>query len=207
MTSTIEAFAVPPDGEVFTNSILARSDAMIETGIWEGLTHVRLRSWLKNFESPEERYFAACVLDGLVYRSTPQTVAMMDHLLERTLVDYLRRVPPPDGVPGNWMNALRTNPRLGDPKIRIVPVIREKDPPTKSGVVIARMYRRHLRLEDSWMIWPWQIREAISKGVKAILFIDDILGTGTQFGRFSEKFEFSTVLQGVYAVYAPLAAR
>lgn len=206
MSSSMPTFAVPPDGEVFTNDILERAGALIDAGIWEGIDHVRLRTWLRNFDSPEEKYFAACVLDGLVYRSVGQTVAMMEQMLERTLVDHTRGSPPPKDVPGDWLAALRTRRGMGDPKIRIVPVIRDKDPPTKSGPQLARMYRRYLGLEDAWMIWPWQIQDQIKKGAKAFIFIDDFLGTGTQFARFGKKFDFANVLQGVYAVYAPLVA-
>lgn len=198
-------FSLPPDGEVFTNDILERAEELINAGIWEGLDGVRVRTWMQNFETAEEQYFAACVLDALIYRPNSQTVAMMEQMLERVLPDLTRLDPPPRGVV-DWSEALRASSKEGDHRIRIVPVIRDNDPPTKSGPLMARIYRRRLRVNDHWMIWPWQLREAIEKGVKTVLFIDDFLGAGTQFVSFTQVFKIGEILKDVYAVYAPLVA-
>jgi hypothetical protein len=42
------------------------------------------------------------------------------------------------------------------------------------------MYRRHLGLNQDLMIWPWQIKDAVAKDIKAFLFVDDFMGTGDQ---------------------------
>ena len=150
------SFALPKDGEIFIEQVLERCKNLISSGIWEGLTQVRLDTWMKNFTTSTERYFGACVLDGLIYRSEKQTVALMEQLFQRTLPDLLRRHPPPMGCSLPWVEMLRL-PSFGPgPLLRIVPVIRWDDPPTKSGPALARLYRRHLFLTEQWMIWPWQ---------------------------------------------------
>ena len=159
---------------------------------------------MKNFKSDTERYFGACVLDALVYRSEDQTVALMEQLFQRTLPDLLRQHPPPVGITDSWLELLRAP--LNAPPLRVVPVIRADDPPTKSGPVLARLYRRHLYLNQSWMIWPWLIPLAKRFGITQFLFIDDFLGTGDQFCEFADQFQLSTTLQGCYGVYAPLVA-
>lgn len=199
-------FAVPNDGEIFIEQVLDRCKNLISSGIWEGLTQIRLDTWMKNFASATERYFGACVLDCLVYRSEKQTIALMEHLFQRTLPDLLRRYPPPGGIGVSWLELLRS-PSFGPrPPLCVVPVIKWGDPPTKSGPALARLYRRYLHLEEHWMIWPWEIVEARKLGCSQFLFIDDFLGTGEQFCGFANQFRLSTNLQGCYAVYAPLVA-
>ncbi len=67
---------------------------MIYTKIWDGLDPTRLRSWLTNFESTEEKYFAAKLLDTLIYRSANQTRAIMYYLFEDGFAFLPERSPP-----------------------------------------------------------------------------------------------------------------
>lgn len=198
-------FTAPHDAEVYAGAVIERVEGLIEAGVWEGMETVRLRTWLGNFRTDLEKYFAARVLDALVFRSHAQTLAMMRQLLERCLVDLLRLQPANDGL-GEWQQGLTQKTKAGDPHMRIVPVIRNNDPPTKSGVIVARYFKRHFGINESWMIWPWQIEKAVSDGVRRFMFVDDFLGTGTQFCRFSELFKISDNLKDAYAVYAPLVA-
>jgi hypothetical protein len=199
-------FTLPNDGEVFIEQVLERCKNLISSGIWEGLTQIRLDTWMKNFASATERYFGACVLDCLIYRSEKQTISLMEQLFQRTLPDLLRRHPAPGGSGVPWVNLLRLRPFEPHPPVCVVPVIKWGDPPTKSGPALARLYRRHLHLTERWMIWPWQIEAAKKVGFSQFLFVDDFLGTGEQFCGFAEQFGLLTSLQGCYAVYAPLVA-
>jgi hypothetical protein len=199
-------FELPKDGEIFIEQVLERCRNLISSGVWHGLDQVRLDTWMKNFTNDTERYFGACVLDSLIYRSEKQTFALMDQLFQRTLPDLLRRYPPPGNAHGSWLALLRA-PYFGpSPPLRIVPVIKWGDPPTKSGPALARMYRRHLSLTQDWMIWPWEIKHVKEAGISQFLFIDDFLGTGDQFCQFSKQFDLTSVLEGCYSVYAPLVA-
>jgi hypothetical protein len=200
-----EPFRVPRDGSIFTQQVIGRCEDLITCGIWEGLDLIRFRNWMQNFQGENELYFAACILDGLVYRPDNQTVALMRHLFQRTLPDLLRSDPTPRGSYCNWFELL-SQQDWNEPNIRLVPVIREGHPPTKSGPLIARMYHRFLKLNSSWMMWPWQVHTIRAKDIQTILFVDDFLGTGDQFAHFTETFEYLKNARGVYAVYAPLVA-
>jgi hypothetical protein len=204
--SNLRPFSMPEKGEIYIEQVLERVGDLIATGIWEGLGVLRLSRWMNNFASPLERYFAACVLDALTYRSAKQTVALMEQMFQRILPDRLRLDPPDEAPTGDWYGLLRRPSGHGDPGLRIVPVIRLDDSPTKSGPALARLYRRHLGLNDEWMIWPWRIKAARAAGIRAFLFIDDFLGTGTQFSRFADQFSVGQELSGAYAIYAPLSA-
>lgn len=199
-------FDLPNDGELFTQQILDRCDDLIASGVWEGIGHDRLGIWMNNFSTPTERYFAATILDALIYRSEKQTIALMESLFQRTLPDLLRKHPPATPAAMPWIDCLRTTNIFAPPPVRLVPVIRSDDSPAKSGPALCRLYRRHLGLNQAWMIWPWQIGICRAKGIMQFLFIDDFLGTGEQFCEFADYFKLSSNLKDCYAVYGPLVA-
>ncbi len=132
-----EQFRMPRDGETFIGSIRERCDYFIEASVWAGMDRAQLRIWINQFNAGAERYFAACILDSLIYRTTKQTVALMEQLLQRAVPDFARiaRLDPERSY--DWLPDL--SHKSGDPGIRIVPVIKDDDPPTKSGPLIARI--------------------------------------------------------------------
>lgn len=199
------AFSLPEKGEIFIDQVLERCKSLNAAKIWEELSPLRLDTWMRNFKTSLDRYFAACVLDALIYRSRKQTIALMEHLFQRSLVDLTRSSPPPQSPP-EWLDIMVAGSRRDDPKVRIVPVLRSDDPPTKSGPLIARLYRRHLGFNERWMIWPWQIKDMKADGIRTFIFIDDFLGTSSQFREFAIQFDLAKELSDVYSVYAPLVA-
>lgn len=199
-------FAIPRDGMTYVASVRERCESLISSGVWTGLTISRLRRWCKNFQGETELYFAACLLDGLIYRSGVQTRALMEHLFQRSLPDVCRATGALPGIEDNWLDLLQRRQGAFDPGIRIVPVIRSSDPPTKSGPLLTRLYRQALNLDERWMIWPWSIQQSRSQGINTFLFVDDFLGTGGQFSEFCDQFQLARVLQGATTIYAPLVA-
>lgn len=200
-------FEIHAEGAVYTEFVLDRCRQLIAAAIWNGIAPDQFESWVNNFRGDVERYFAACVLDALIYRSEEQTVALMEHLFQRSIPDFLADNPPPQVESRDWAALLRAGPlRRHDPRVRLVPVIRNSDPPTKSGPVLARLYRRRLRLDDRWMIWPWQVESERRRGVQVFVFVDDFLGSGRQFTSFAQTFDLPRRLRGAMGLYAPLAA-
>lgn len=199
-------FRVPMDGETYISNVRERSFSLISSGIWAGMTQPQLRAWLNNFTGERESYFAACILDALIYRSSQQTVALMDHMLQRALPNLAQACGIMQEQALGWREPLSKGRRRDDPGIRLVPVIRPDDPPTKSGPVIARMYKRDIGLSERWFIWPNQIEDAVAAGIDSFLFVDDFLGTGTQFLRFIHQHNLDVLLKDRTAIYAPLVA-
>lgn len=194
-------FKLPPNAEAYISQIRSRARKLIEADIWDGIELVRVERWLKNFTTTEEKYFAARILDSLIYRSKRQTLALVDQLFFRCIPEVLNKVGNNDVT--NWVSALKSNK---DSQIRIVPVIRDDDPPTKSGPLVARIIKRHLRLNDKWMVWPFKLEEELEKGVDKFLFIDDFLGTGKQFDKFTKRNNLKDLFDNQLCIYAPLAA-
>jgi len=55
-------FRLPEDGELYTRQIISRCEDFAHAQIWSGIDTLRLRRWLRNFTTPLEQYFAACLL-------------------------------------------------------------------------------------------------------------------------------------------------
>jgi len=71
---------------------------------------------------------------------------------------------------------------------------------------MAREFKRHMQISESWIAWPDDIPKLIAEGVEMLIFIDDFLGTGDQFKSFYKPHSAPSAAASVYTVYAPLAA-
>ncbi len=199
--ATSPLFQLPKDGAIYTKSVFSRCHDLIGYNVWSGIEPHRLDSWIANFKTPEERYFAARVLDVLIYRSDRQTVALMKQLFHRIIPDLARH--------RRLNSALRVVYRSlqdasVDPGVRIVPVIPPDEPPTKSGPTIARMLKRHLRFHEGWFMSPDDVHSTIGH-VAGFVFVDDFLGTGQQFLAFLRRAGLEALLSSGCFIYTPLA--
>ena len=84
------AFVLPKDGAIYSDKIFNRCRDLIAYQVWSGIDVARLDAWINNFQTQEEQYFAACVLDALLYRSDDQTLALSKQLFQRVLPDAQR---------------------------------------------------------------------------------------------------------------------
>jgi hypothetical protein len=174
------SFRLPPDGRIYADRIFARCRDLVGYQVWSGIQRPRLDAWIANFRTAEERYFAASVLDALIYRSDDQTIALLRELLSRVIPDHARI----NGLP-NKLQQVHSNLRDSrvDPGVRVVPVIPPGAPPTKSGPLIARHLKRALTISERWIISPQNVAAALGV-VDTVIFVDDFLGTGSQFSDF-----------------------
>ena len=201
-------FSLPQGAHAYIREIRERCEDLINIGIWSGIHVQQLRRWLSNFQTKQEKYFAACILDNLIYRSEEQTIALLKQLFQRTLPDLIRlNISAVDTI-YDWEEELKKSPadcRI-NPEIRLVAATRRQDPPTKSAYQIARLIKRFLHIDESWIINSWDIMENIGCNVKIFVFIDDFLGTGTQFESLINDEGLNHVLSEAYFAYLPLTA-
>ena len=199
VTST--SFQLPKDGTIYTRSIFRRCQDLIRHEIWSGIELNRLDTWIANFKTDEERYFSARVLDALIYRSDRQTIALMKQLFQRVIPDLARS----RGLNSSLRVVYQSlQDHTVGPGVRVVPVIPPGESPTKSGTTIARMLRRNLRFHEAWFAYPHDVANLINQ-VDGIIFVDDFLGTGTQFLRdFLVPTGLASHLSSGRFVYTPL---
>jgi hypothetical protein len=196
---------MPNDGLTYIQEISARCRNLIDRDVWRDLDLARFRRWIANFQTNEEKYFAACLLDALMYRSQDQTIALIKHMLQRTLPDLTRLDPPSSVLLADWNAALSTSSSAGDPGVRFVTAVKQSDPPTKSAHHVGRLLKRHFRVSEHWIIKAWDIGDHFAHGVRTFIFIDDFLGTGEQFEQFYNAEKIGSYTD-IYAAYLPLVA-
>jgi len=192
------------EGQQFYQKVISATRDLISSCIWKEANTKTLEKWVSYFKSDDEKVLCALILDSLTFRSSSQTKAIIDHALEQSIPQALLC----DGVTLNFDIYRTITARNGKPNrsLRIVPVIREKDPPTKSGPLVARLYKREVGVNEKYMIWPWSV-ESINEEPSIIVMIDDFVGTGDQFLDFFERFLSGLPAKGdTHFIYAPLGA-
>jgi hypothetical protein len=205
VSETATDFSVPRDGEIFISSVYERCEDLINHDIWSGIDLLELQSWWSNFRTPEEKYFAACILDSLIYRSKKQTIALIQHLFLCTIPRLANMNPMPIHQELNWIKLLQNTEY--DPQVRLVTAIKQKDPPTKSAFYVARMMKQDLSICELCIVKPWEIKDCIkNQNVNVFIFIDDFLGSGDQFSEILEEEQIVPLLNSHYIAYIPLVA-
>ncbi|WP_156483670.1 phosphoribosyltransferase-like protein [Azotobacter vinelandii] len=175
----------------------------IDQKIWDSISSNDLDSWLDNFKTTEEVLLSAILLESLISRSAAQTASILMSAIERALPRAIYETPAAVFEGSNFLEIF-TSKSVSE-RIRIVPVIRDLDPPTKSGPSIARMYRRQLGLNDKYMIWSWLIKDSFKDGINSFVFIDDVLATGQQVSEFFSGLSLDTYQDARFS-YIPLLA-
>ena len=193
---------LPNNWQTYTDSVKTRCFDLIDYKIWNGLNKYKLQAWLRNFKTEEEKFFSAKVLDSLIYRSNAQTFSLIHQLLFRNLNNLFRSLCIPDLQ--NFPLCLCDH--NVDPLVRFIPVITRFDPVTKSSNEVLRFMKRYFHISECWISNPWNINRHIADGIKAIIFIDDFLGTGKQFDDVCINENLKDVIDKSLIIYAPLVA-
>lgn len=184
---------VPEHSEQIVQSIYDRTKQLCALNLLP-IQSNRFEGWKKQFVTSEERFFSAVVLKQLIFRTDEQ----FDASIASLFYGPLNRACYPTEHDGRLVSALAQR-KSGD--TYLVPVLRDSDPPTKSGPLVLRRVQKSLALAAVHFCWPWMV----PSGAKTIIFIDDILGSGTQFNKFLKRWEFEKRI-GVNLIYAPAVA-
>lgn len=198
------AFHVPEKNYALYEEVQQRFRVLMKKGVITGVDESTLDCWLGNFRTEEECYFAACVLGRLIFRSKNMIESSIDHMLQCVLPTYLRRrnLFPYSDIE-SFLGSIQKN--APEHPIRFVGVDGNKAIDTgKSGAVIIRHYKRHADIHKSITCRPDSINQ-LPDHVHCLVFIDDMLGTGTQFSRFAKDHALEEK-QGIHMVYCPLVA-
>jgi len=186
-------------------SVSQRVRSLIDLGVWD-IPLVRMEGWLKRFSGPEEQFMANCLLDSLIYRSERQFIPALASLIRGSVRWALGQVLVPGEFDTDFAALLQQRPNC---PIRLVPVIRDDQPPTKSGPLVLRYAKRTLNIHNEWMIWPWQAAEQLRSGkISGIVLFDDFMGSGSQLKKFIRAWELTEAVESTDTVfcYAPVVA-
>jgi len=202
--ATADDFRLPKNGQLYISNIFDRYEALIEGTVLGKITKHQLNAWKRNFVSPEEKYLSACLLDSLIYRSERQTESLAHQLFQRVLPDLAMSGDLPQGNIRDWRKSLSSDAK--DLGIRLVPVIdMDRHSPTKSAPPISRLIRMNVPVDEKWFVWPGQSVEPVDGCAPLLVFVDDFLGSGDQFGEVYKSI-MGDQTERPLAVYAPLVA-
>lgn len=193
---------LPADWKTYHAEIKDRCINLITYKIWNGIDTLKFNSWIKNFQTEEEKYLCACILDSLMYRSNSMIKSLIYHLFNVVLPNYTRQNPTPIGEVSDWLVRLKYDE---EPGVRLVAVLGEHDAPMKSSSFILRLLCKEFAINKSWIVSPDKIGYCQKSGIKTFIFIDDFLGSGRQFEDLILEYGLHR-LSDSYVLYCPLVA-
>jgi hypothetical protein len=199
------ALRIPQGQQAFYVDVVHRFRQLLHKGIITGIDPIRLNSWLANFVTDEDRYLAAHLLNGLTYRSDAMVKSSFHHLVHCELPQMLRAR---NAMTFDDLESFDRALTEGDDSspIRFVAVDGSfEKTPGKSGAVVIRAFRRHLNVAKALLCRPERLID-LPANVKALIFIDDLVGTGQQFETFATHYQLANHAKQRALVYCPLLA-
>ncbi len=192
-------------GIIFFENVVTSTKTLISSGLWKEINLRSLQNWVDYFESDDEKVLCGLLLDSLIFRSRAQTQALLFNIVEKSIPQLIKDSSPE--IAENLHKTLTAKyPGKNKERVTIVPVIRHIDPPTKSGPLVARLYKKDIGINEKFMEWPWKLETKVDEK-KIVIFIDDFVGTGDQFLEFHEMFFKDYYKQEkITYIYAPLGA-
>jgi len=178
-----------------------KSEKLIEINYWDKIEIRKLHKWLKNFNTDEEKYLSALILYKLVYRNDKSIDSMLNKLFHITIPNLLEEY---NIYPFNiTMNEWRT--KLKDKGFKRVmnfafSTITSDELGDSGNDYIRRLREKFVVKELVLKVTDTKIRHH-----KALIFIDDILASGTQINIFLTKYK-NDLIKYEYLIFAPLVA-
>lgn len=204
---------IPDNTQEYYDRVIHQCNVLIKMNIWT-IPEANFVAWKNQFQTLEEKFFCACLLSRLIFRSKAQIYSLITALFQSNLNNCCF-----DEVKFQGQLIQNLTSKRFDPQIRLIPVINEDDPPTKSGPLIIRYVKKRFNLNEKWMIWSSKLPSLLKeKKDFKIIFIDDFCGTGKQFDKFFQQIieqtgftddqEFWSKMtdQNISIIYAPLIA-
>lgn len=197
-------FHIPRDFARFANQVERRFSVLLQKRVLTGIEILQLRNWRNNFESDEERYLAAHLLDSLVFRTEKMLASSSNHVLQMMLPNILMRcgrLHSPDLH--DFLNKMTQG--TAETGMRFVPVDGLFATKPKSGGELVRLFERATGVRDNLLVRPENIHK-LGAAVKTLVFLDDCLGTGTQFKKFSDFYKLPQYAPARTLIYIPFVA-
>ena len=196
---------MPEKFETLIDDVDAQFRLLLRKQVITGIDELRYEAWMANFLTPEDRYLAARLLEGLTFRSQAMVCSSIDHLLQSILPCELRRV----GLfPYRSIEEFLETLVAGDRghQVRFVAIDGAHEPtPGKSGSIVIRQFRRHANISKQLTCRPENIA-TLPDTVKCLVFVDDMVGTGTQFLSFATHYQLQGQSTKRKILYCPLVA-
>jgi len=195
------AFEAPHNYLDFYNEMVRKSEKLIEIGYWDKIEIRKLREWLNNFNTDEEKYLSSLILYKLVYRNDKTIDSMLNKLFNITIPNLLEKynVYSINMTMNEWRGKLRNSGFKEVGSFLFSTII--SDELGDSG----NDYMRRLREKFVVKELICKVTDRKRRHHKALIFIDDILASGTQICDFLHDYKENLSLYQ-YLIFTPLIA-
>jgi len=197
-------FHVPAQHAGLYDDVERRFRLLLAKNIVTGISETRFDMWLSNWLTEEDQYLAARLLQNLTFRSEQMIASAIEHILQCILPCELRR----RGIPISSVDDFVASVRCRS-KVHPVRFVEMDDPkgtmPGKSGPLLIRELHR-LGGVDKWHTCKPTAIPTLPASVKCLVFIDDMLGTGTQMASYAHANGLQAASEKHLLLYCPLVA-
>ncbi len=195
------SFEVPEGWENFYYIVSQKYESLIDKKVINHIDKLRLNGWLHQFHTLEEKYLAAHLLDSFIYRTDKMNKSVYEHILYVKLPLLLENQGCFSYSSVNEFITTLTNSR--EPELKFA-TIEKRMGSSKSGGVYLREFRVQNSIQQFYFINSSQLHSTTSS-CEAIVFIDDIVGTGKDFIAFYSEYELDKIIDKKL-IYIPLIA-
>lgn len=198
------AFHVPEKQAGLFEEVERRFRLLLSKNIVTGISETQFDKWLSNLMSEEDHYLAARLLENLTFRSEPMVGSAIAHILQCILPCELRRKGVPISSVDEFLESLAHGGK--NHPLRFVEIDDPKGKkPGKSGAVLMRELQRLGGVNGSITCMSNAINSQPTS-VKCLVFVDDMLGTGTQMETYAGAHCLEAISAKHHLIYCPLAA-
>ena len=199
-------FSVPQDHADLSRQVFSRFRSLVNNYAIDIVTATEFDAWRRNFDSDEEKYLAAQMLSAAVIRTQRMNKSGYRQILEAILPSLLRDA-------GLWnfdyideMEA-KLSDRTAPISVRFMPVDGQRldDRPGNSGDAVLREFGQLARIADRYFVRA-DDAEIWQNPPDLLIFLDDLLGTGSQFTRFATNYGVANLPATTLCAYVPLMA-
>jgi len=164
----------------FDDASLRRWQYLTDVGLWPRMVEFNWQGWMTNFQKEEQRY-AARLLDSFLYFSTPLTTQLFRSAFI-SISEYISTKNSMALARAQWISFVD--------ELIVVRVTGERPSEADSGFAFSRMARDYLGIAESQLLQPKAaISRLRSSGVGSVVFVDDFVGSGSQFIKTWERKE------------------
>lgn len=186
----------------FYDEMSRKARKFIEIDYWT-ISESTFTLWLNNFKTDEEKFLAALLLYRLTFRSQDAVLSLFRHAIDIVIPNFLEEEV---SFPINDLEVFQESLKsfYGIPfRFATIEGIDQKT--AKSGPALLRDFQRRIEYHKNLNVNPHTFESLSKQGVKAIIIIDDILGTGENFTTFAEKYILPNIDTFKF-LYIPLSA-
>jgi hypothetical protein len=202
------AFQIPEGQEGLADRIEQQFDALVRANvIADVFSATDLRRWLGNFRTPEEKYFAAKLLQSAVIRSWRMIDSSLRQVVDIIAPHLLRQF---NLHQVQCLDLFESELQRDHPRIPIrfmaVDGCRIDVAAGNSGDAVLRRFGTRFQVGEQFRLRADRPESFVHDQPVLLVLLDDLLGTGTQITRFIHQYGLNPSPPNIHLVYVPLLA-